>query len=183
MRLAFVNPDLLDQPIDEALMPRELERFWHERASPLAKSLYSRIGITGRAPFVLDQNSNPPQIHPQSSSVLRKMTEQVPGRTTMRTYGKHVLRFVATSPERTGERTRSGEGGTRATPQCRSRPGRAYPRAVPPGGFGDGRGFAPAHDRTQQATGIDRSSGNIARDGKRVGIAYPDEVEEKGKSR
>jgi len=99
LRLAFVNPNLLDQPVDEALMPRELERFWHERAGPLAKSLYSRIGLTGRAPFILDQNSNPPQIHRQSSSVLRKMTEQVPGRTTIRTYGQHVLRFVATLAE------------------------------------------------------------------------------------
>ena len=103
MRLAFVNPDLLDQPVDEALMPRELERFWHERAGPLAKSLYARIGITERVPFVLDQNSHPPQIHHQSSSVLRKMTEQVAGRTTMRTYGQHVLRFIATLAEDGGD--------------------------------------------------------------------------------
>ena len=79
MRLAFVNPDLLDQTVDETFMPEELERFWHERAGPLAKSLYARIGITERVPFVLDQYSNPPQIHHQSSSVLRKMTEQVAG--------------------------------------------------------------------------------------------------------
>lgn len=103
MRLAFVNPDLLDQSVDEALMPDALERFWHDRASPLAKSLYARIGITERVPFVLDQYSNPPQIHPQSSSVLRKMTEQMPGRTTMRTYGQHVLRFVAKLAEDGGD--------------------------------------------------------------------------------
>ena len=84
-------------------MPEELERFWHERAGPLAKSLYARIGITERVPFVLDQYSNPPQIHHQSSSVLRKMTEQVAGRTTMRTYGQHVLRFIATLAEDGGD--------------------------------------------------------------------------------
>lgn len=104
MRLAFVSPDLLDRRLDEDVMPVELESFWQEEALPLARQLYARTGITSRVPFVLENiQDNKIQISPQSSRVLRKMTQQVPGRTTMATYGNHVLRFVSTLAEDGGD--------------------------------------------------------------------------------
>lgn len=96
MRLTYADPSLLDKRLDEDVMPEALESFWHDHVQPIAVRMYRSIGVTKRLPFVLDENTNPPDIHHQSSLILRKMTEQVPGRTTMVTYAPHVLRFLIT---------------------------------------------------------------------------------------
>jgi len=93
MRLKFSEPELLAAKLPEMVVPAQLESFWHETAAPLAQKLYARTGVSARTPFMVEDGF---ALHELGSAILRTMTNQKGGRTTMATYGRHAFRFLAT---------------------------------------------------------------------------------------
>lgn len=94
MQLKYSDPSLLAAALPESVMPADLEAFWHQTARPLAQRLYTQTGITTRVPFVLDDQANPIRLDADLSEILRKLSGQVLGRTTMSSYGRRAFNFI-----------------------------------------------------------------------------------------
>lgn len=93
MDFLYVKRDLLDQDLEPEICGPGFEAAWQDRLRLAARRALTVEGVNDRVPFVLQADGS---LDEELSTLFRLWAGQVPGRTTMESYGRHAFRLLKT---------------------------------------------------------------------------------------
>ena len=84
---------MLESALDHRGCPAALEQAWHTSLRESAQRALTILGVTDRVPFVIRSTG---EVDQQTSDLLLLFSGEIPGRTSMESYGRHVFRLLQT---------------------------------------------------------------------------------------
>lgn len=91
--LFYVRRNKLESALNTLGCPEPLEQAWHTSLRESAQRALTVLGVTDRVPFVIRPDG---EIDEATSNLLLLFSGEIPGRTTMESYGRHVFRLLQT---------------------------------------------------------------------------------------